>query len=662
MSDRADRFGRAATALVIACLLVSVVAPATVAGGSEVGAVDGTGESVGPGDAPDASALGGAREATSPDRDADAIGPGLRSATGAVDVVVRFEGDAGGGQSRAGGGGISTADLRSSAESAQDGFERFAERKPGVTVDRRFWLANAMLVTVDTESVAVERLVEVRGVERVHENFRIELDSAVAATAAVGDPGAPAGPTTGAVSAAATKRNATYGVDMVRAPEVWDEYGTRGAGATVAVLDTGVDPDHPDLTVSGWAEIDENGEVVRDGGGPYDRNGHGTHVAGGNASGTAIGVAPEATLHAIKVFPGDERTTTFTRVIGGMEVALNESVVGARADVIQMSLGADEYATEMIEPVRNANAAGAVVVASAGNGGVNTSSSPGNVHDSLSVGAVDTGRDVPDFSAGKRIDTASTWGADAPSDWPDEYVVPDVSAPGVNVNSSVPGGGYADAYSGTSMAAPHVSGVAALTIAASTRDVTEREIYDTLRDTAVHPNGSGPDTRYGAGVVDGYAAVSSITENRSNLTVTAFDAPSETSPGATVETTATVNNTGADPGSGTVEYRFDGTVGDAATVDLAPGENATVSLSYTVPQETPTNRTYEHGAYTNDTNLTSDLSVVDGPLYTVTNLSAPSIVERNATLAATANVTSRGGVDGDVWVAGVRLHARLDSV
>ena len=639
MSDRADRFGRAAIALLIACLLVSVAAPATVAGGLESGSVDGHVESAGSGGA------------------SDAIGPGLRTASGTVDVVVRFEGDAAVRPNRAGGDGVSTADLRSAAESAQDEFERFAERKPGVTVDRRFWLANAMLVTVDTESVAVERLLEVRGVERVHGNFRIELDSAVAETAAVGDTGASAGPTTGDVSATST--NATYGVDMVRAPEVWDEYGTRGAGATVAVLDTGVDPDHPDLTVSGWAEIDESGDVIRNDSGPYDLNGHGTHVAGtvagGNASGTAIGVAPDATLHAIKVFPADERSTTFTRVIGGMEAALNESVVGERADVIQMSLGADGYAPEMIEPVRNANAAGAVVVASAGNSGENTSSSPGNVHDSLSVGAVDAGRDVPDFSAGERIDTDATWGAAAPSDWPDEYVVPDISAPGVTVNSSVPGGGYDDAYSGTSMAAPHVSGVAALMIAASTREVTDREIYDTLRDTAVHPDGGAPDTRYGAGVVDGYAAVSSITENRSNLTVTAFDAPNETVPGGTVETTATVNNTGADPGSGTVEYRFDGTVGDAATVDLAAGENATVSFSYTVPPETATNRTYEHGAYTNDSDLTSDISVVDGPHYAVTDLSAPSIVERNATLAATATVTNRGGVAGDNRSVELRL-------
>ena len=668
MSHEASRPGRATVLFVVACVLAAAVAPAAVAGGLGEPAVDRPATGVDASSPPAAPSPSTVSATAVPSEtptslgaaSSDAVGPGLRSANGTVELVVRFGDDAGTGVRPAGDGSrIGTDELKTNAATAQDEFERFAERKPGVTVDRRFWLANAMLVTVDTESVAVERLVEVRGVERVHENFRIELDSAVAETAAVGDPGAPAGPTAGAVSAAATERNATYGVDMVRAPEVWDEYGTRGSGATVAVLDTGVDPDHPDLTVSGWAEIDENGEVVRDGGGPYDRNGHGTHVAGtvagGNASGTAIGVAPEATLHAIKVFPGDERTTTFTRVIGGMEAALNESVVGERADVIQMSLGADEYATEMIEPVRNANAAGAIVVASAGNGGANTSSSPGNVHDSLSVGAVDTGRDVPDFSAGERIDTASTWGADAPSDWPGEYVVPDVSAPGVNVNSSVPGGGYDDAYSGTSMAAPHVSGVAALMIAASTRDVTEREIYDTLRDTAVHPNASGPDTRYGAGVVDGYAAVSSITENRSNLTVTAFDAPNETVPGATVETTATVNNTGADPGSGTVEYRFDGTVGDADTVDLAPGENATVSFSYTVPPETATSRAYEHGAYTNDTNLTSDISVVDGPLYTVTNLSAPSIVGRNATLAATANVTNRGGVDGDNRSVELRL-------
>ena len=644
MSDRPSRLGRAVVPLVVACLLVATVASAAAAGGL-VG--HGVGTSV------DSSAAS---------QSSDRVGPGLRSANGTAEIVVRFEGDA---RLRASGagdpGGISTADLKSNAESAQDDFERFAERKPGVTVERSFWLANAMLVTVDTESVAVERLLDVRGVDRVHGNFRMELDSAATAgdEAAVGGPGRVSGRGLGS-AASSTSTNATYGVDMVRAPEVWETFGTRGEGATVAVLDTGIDPDHPDLNVSGWAEIDENGDVIRNDTGPYDLNGHGTHVAGtvagGNASGRAIGVAPEATVHAVKVFPDDSRSTTFTRVIGGMEAALNESVVGERADVIQMSLGAEAYVAEIIGPVRNAEAAGAIVVASAGNGGESTSSSPGNVYDSLSVGAVNDSRVAADFSSGETVDTSSAWGTDAPDDWPAEYVVPDVSAPGVGINSSVPGGGYSDSYSGTSMAAPHVSGVAALMISATSRNVSEGELYDTLRDTANHPdNATEPDTRYGSGIVDGYEAVALVTENRSTLTVTGFDAPTEIAAGEALEATATVNNTGSDPGVGTLEYRFNGTTRDEANISLAPGESATVSVSYVVPSDTPTSVTYEHGAYTNDSRLTAGIDVLEPTSYAVSNLTTPEIVERGGPLNITANVTNVGDVAGDNRSVELRL-------
>jgi len=694
MSD-APSLSTAATAaaiLLAASLIAAAATPGMVAGGAVAGGfAAGDSESVDSGSTgsvaidsaaagsvavdsvgPEAAATDRTAVTSDPSPDSDAIAPDLRASNGTVEVVVRFAGDASPGADSGGDAGssersptLSADDLKANAASAQADFESFAERKPGVTVERSFWLANAMLVTVDTESAAVERLLDVRGVKRVHENFEVTLDSATTTSGgdgsqAIGAAGPQPAVGPGTVSTTATGTNATYGVEMVRAPEVWEEFGTRGEGATVAVLDTGIDPDHPDLNVSGWAEIDKNGDVIQDDDVPYDLNGHGTHVAGtvagGNTSGTAIGVAPEAKIHAIKVFPEDSRSASFTRVIGGMEAALNESVVGDRADILQMSLGADGYHTQMIEPVRNANNAGAIVIASSGNKGENSSSSPANVYDSLAVGAVDTKKNVASFSSGEDITTDDAWVGDPPNEWPEQYVVPDVSAPGVGINSSVPGGEYDDTYSGTSMAAPHVSGVAALMLSASTRNVSDDELFDTLRDTATHPdNASDPDDRYGTGVVDGYAAVSSITENHSNLTVTEFDAPAEIAPGETLATTATINNTGADPGAGTVEYRFNDTVGDTANVSLAPGENATVGFSYVIPSDTETNQSYDHGVHTADSNRTTAIDVVDKPLYGVTDLSAPAIVERNATLSATANVTNRGTVAGDNRTVELRL-------
>ena len=640
MSDDAPTsVSTAAAVILVVCLLVAPVQSVSVASASGVGGS----ESVG------ASEVG---SDTFPD---GAVSPALRSANGTVEVVVRFAGDArvqadssgdGGSGGPAGSATLSATDLKTGAQSAQADFESFAEGRSAITVERRFWLANAMLVTVDTDRVPVERLLDVRGVKRVHENFRIELDSVASGAGSAGAVDGPSAPPT-PESVAAASTGTTYGVEMVRAPEVWETFDTRGGGATVAVLDTGIDPDHPDLSVSGWAEFDTDGNLVSDDvSDASDGDGHGTHVAGtvagGNASGTAIGVAPNASIHGIKVFDDDGTNATFTRVIAGMEHATQDSEV----DVLQMSLGADGHFPAFIEPVRNARSAGKIVVASSGNRVSEPSSTPGNVYDSLAVGAVDSNRDVPSFSGGETIDTSSTWGSDAPAGWPDEYVVPDVSAPGVNVYSAEPGGRYTR-KDGTSMAAPHVSGVAALMLSAASRSVSDDELYDTLRDTANHPtNATDPDDRYGTGIVDGYAAVSTLTENRSNLSVTAFDAPAETAPRATLETTATINNAGSAPGTGTVEYRFNDTVADTATVSLDAGESATVDFSYVVPSDTEANRSYDHGAYTADSNRTVAIDVVDTPFYEVTNLTAASIVERNATLGAAATVTNLGGADG----------------
>ncbi len=395
-------------------------------------------------------------------------------------------------------------DLVAHAEETQQPVVVDVEARGGEVV-RRFWLTNAILVRGDGDGDLRDALAE-RDDLRVHDNYEIAAPTQNETSPEV-EPDAWAD--------AVVKE----GVEQVNATAVWDEFGTRGEGVSVAVLDTGVDVSHPDLELTttdaddprypgGWAEFDIEGERVDST--PYDAAKHGTHVsgtvAGGNESGTWIGVAPEADLMHAKVFGSDGGS--FARILAGMEWAVENE-----AEVLSMSFGVqcDEspvYVRSMVAPVRNAQEAGSFVVASTGNDGDGCSSSPGNVYDSLAVGAVDGEGNVPRFSSGAEVETTTAWGETAQSDWnwPPAYIVPDVTAPGVAVLSAVPDGGY-ERMDGTSMATPHVAGVAALVESSTERDMTPAEHRFVLLEAATKPGGGEPDTRHGVGVVDAYDAV-----------------------------------------------------------------------------------------------------------------------------------------------------------
>lgn len=451
------------------------------------------------------------------------VGPGqgsdpLDGGNDSVEVVVRFDpvddpnalGDAAGPPAVGADADGAVADLREHTSAERTAFDSFAASRPGVTVERAFWLASALLVSVDGDAATAAELRAVENVTRVHPNVAVEP---VGAPGAAGSPvsanAAADGstPSTRPQAAADPAGPHADGLERIGVPTAWERFDTRGAGATVAVVDTGIDPAHRDVALAGWASFDENGTLVGDD--PADASdptGHGTHVAGvvagGNASGTHIGVAPAAELYGIDAF-GDDGTATFASVVAGMEHA----AVAADADVLQLSLGANGTHAGFIGPVRNARATGTVVVAAVGNEGENASSSPANTYDAVAVGAVDGERRVPAFSGGQTVDAAA-FGA-YPDDWPARYVVPDATAPGVDVVSAE--AGTVDGYvrrQGTSTAAPHVSGVAALAVAATDGRATAPVLETAVVDTAVHPaNATAPDDRYGRGVVDAPAAV-----------------------------------------------------------------------------------------------------------------------------------------------------------
>ncbi|MFJ6082454.1 S8 family serine peptidase [Streptomyces sp. NPDC092369] len=294
----------------------------------------------------------------------------------------------------------------------------------------------------------------------------------------------------GRVRADMAESNAQIGT-----PSAWAA-GLTGKGVTVAVLDTGVDVGHPDLAgrVSVTKSFIEGEEVA-------DRNGHGTHVTstvggdGAASEGKERGVAPDATLAVGKVL-SDQGSGSESQIIAGMEWAARD----VHARIVSMSLGSTEP-SDGTDPMAQALDAlteetGALFVVAAGNTGAPSSiGSPGAADSALTVGAVDASDEAAYFtSAGPRHG--------------DNALKPDLSAPGVDILAArsglVDGSGYYTSMSGTSMATPHVAGVAAL-LAQEHPDWTGAQLKDALMSTSAQLDASV--YQLGAGRVSVPAAV-----------------------------------------------------------------------------------------------------------------------------------------------------------
>ncbi|WP_086887553.1 S8 family serine peptidase [Natrarchaeobaculum aegyptiacum] len=401
--------------------------------------------------------------------------------------------------------------LKVEARETQQALEAFAEAHDGVEIKTQFWIANAVVLEIDPDDVALEAVAGVSGVDRLHTNFEVERASESALDRTAGAAGSHPSISTPHPTVTTGSTAATYGLEQSNATTVWDEYDTRGAGTTVAVLDTGVDVDnHTDLEAAlvedGWYDTIDGSAT------PGDVEGHGTHVSGTvvgyqTDSGVHYGVAPEAGLLHAKVLD-DAGSGSLEDVLDGLQWALDHD---SDVDAVAMSLGAKGYVSAFIEPVQNAREMGVVVVSSSGNKDDGTSTSPGNVYETFAVGSTNDRYEVAQSSSGEEIDTDDAWGDDAPDEWPDEYVVPDVVAPGVGVTSAVPGGEF-EKKSGTSMAAPHVAGSVAL-LRSIDGDLEPDELESVLEGTAWKPDGAPDeqDTRYGHGIIDVHAAALEVT-------------------------------------------------------------------------------------------------------------------------------------------------------
>jgi len=254
-----------------------------------------------------------------------------------------------------------------------------------------------------------------------------------------------------------------------------------GAGVTVAVLDTGVDTDHPDLVGNIKDCLTEVTHFKPDMGSCEDKNGHGTHVAGtvaadAGSSGLGIyGVAPEASLMVVKVC--DKRGFCYgDDAAAGIYYAADNG-----ANIISMSFGGNSPDSRIIAAIDYAVSKGVLVVAAAGNDGPSYGSIdyPGAYHKVIAAGAIDVSEAVPDWSSRGVND----------GDFVIEEKEVEFGAPGVSVESTYNDGCYTH-FSGTSMATPHVSGLAAKLWqgnAADTRSYLQsvaRDIWTAGDDTA----------------------------------------------------------------------------------------------------------------------------------------------------------------------------------
>lgn len=274
----------------------------------------------------------------------------------------------------------------------------------------------------------------------------------------------------------------SWDLDQINAPEVWAQ-GYTGQGIVVAIIDSGVDMTHTDLDANSWVNSREiAGNGLDDDGNGYiddingwdfvdndnvanDLDAHGTHVAGTIAAENngvgGTGVAYNARIMPVRVLDADGNGR-YSDVAAGIRYAADSG-----ADIINLSLGGGSSNSQVLAAIEYAVQQGALVVIAAGNEGDSQPSFPANITSPgvLTVGAVNSNQQIASFSnlAGSS---------------PLNYVV----APGVGIYSTTPNNNYAS-FNGTSMATPHIAGVAALLLSANP-NLTPAQLASLLTSTA----------------------------------------------------------------------------------------------------------------------------------------------------------------------------------
>lgn len=423
--------------------------------------------------------------------------------------------------------------LRDTAEVSQRSLLATLEQEKSRGSVSRFspyWITNAVVVTSTQE--VMHKIAKRSDVRKILPNMQIHLIGKTNQSSG-GSKGTPKGPginlmptgpkatlqqPTAAPQGAPSTQSIEWNIERVGAPAVWSQYGIDGSGTVVAGLDTGTDWNHPALHDK-WRGYDPstgssdptyswfdavNGQAM-----PYDDHGHGTHTmgtaVGSEASGAnQIGVAPGARWIHAKILSAAGSGTAENIIVAGQWLLAPGGDPAMAPDVVNNSWGGGPGIDEWFRDVVTAwRAAGIVPVFAAGNegSGDGSVSVPGNYPESFAVGATDINDALASFS----------------SRGPSPYgeIKPEVAAPGVNVRSSVPGGGYEGGWSGTSMAAPHVAGTVALLRAADaslTVDQIEQILMSSAEPKTDSRYTSVPNNGYGHGLLNAFTAVGMVVD------------------------------------------------------------------------------------------------------------------------------------------------------
>jgi serine protease len=284
-----------------------------------------------------------------------------------------------------------------------------------------------------------------------------------------------------------TSQTVPYGIDMVEARDVWDanrdgivdDGAPTGATRKVCIIDSGFLVTHPDL--QGISVAGYNGNLPWN----QDGNGHGTHVAGTIAAMNnnigVVGVSPGTVqLYIVRVF-GDAGSWAYSSDL----IDAANRCASAGANIISMSLGGPSFSATEDAKFSELNNQGILSIAAAGNSGGTDLGYPASYPSVMSVAAIDSNKLLASFST--------------------RNSQVDISAPGKDVLSTTPTAGYSS-WSGTSMATPHVSAVAALVWSAKT-SATNAEVRAALIASAEDLGTPGRDDSYGHGLVKAKQAI-----------------------------------------------------------------------------------------------------------------------------------------------------------